>query len=145
MRTLKTIIISVSTLALTIIVFAFKGQEPWKNKQLIAPNELANNLNNSEAKHPLIISVGEAGLIKNAIQIGSMTESENIVKLKSLLNKTEKDKEIIVYCGCCPFEHCPNIRPAFEVLNDLKFTKHKLLNLPDNLKADWIDKGYPMN
>ncbi|HCS20823.1 MAG TPA: hypothetical protein DIW47_09730 [Bacteroidetes bacterium] len=56
-----------------------------------------------------------------------------------------RDAEIIIYCGCCPFSDCPNIRPAFEVLNELKFTNPKLLNLPKNLKADWIDKGYPMN
>jgi len=50
----------------------------------------------------------------------------------------------VIYCGCCPFEHCPNVRPAFQLLNEMKFTNQKLLNLSTNLKTDWIDKGYPV-
>lgn len=129
----------------TFIAFAFYSGEPWTPKQLLAPNELAIKLKNTKAEQPLIISVGEAGLIKGAIQIGAMGESENVAKLKALLNTTPKNKEIVIYCGCCPFEHCPNIRPAFQLVNDMKFTNQKLLNLAQNLKVDWIDKGYPMN
>lgn len=140
MKTIK----SISALCLILIAFAFKDGEPWKASQLLAPNDLTTNLNDIKSKHPILISVGEAGLIKGAIQIGAMTETENVSKLKALLNKTDKDVEVVVYCGCCPFEHCPNIRPAFELLTSFKFTKHKLLNLPHNLKVDWIDKGYPM-
>jgi hypothetical protein len=36
------------------------------------------------------------------------------------------------------------VRPAFKLLNDLQFTNAKLLDLSHNLKADWIDKGYPV-
>ena len=43
-----------------------------------------------------------------------------------------------------PYKNCPNVRPAFTLLNEMKFTNHKLLDLPANLKVDWIDKGYPM-
>ncbi len=141
MKTIK----SISALFLILIAFAFKDGEPWKANQLLAPSDLAANLNDTKSKHPILISVGEAGLIKGAIQIGAMTEAENVSKLKALLTKTDKDVEVVVYCGCCPFEHCPNIRPAFELLTSLKFTKHKLLNLPHNIKVDWMDKGYPMN
>jgi thiosulfate/3-mercaptopyruvate sulfurtransferase len=144
MKAIKHTSISIIVLCFILIVFAFKGGEPWKASQLLAPSDLATNLNDTKATHPILISVGEAGLIKGAIQIGAMTEIENVAKLKSLLNKTDKDLEVVVYCGCCPFEHCPNIRPAFELLTSLKFTKHKLLNLPHNIKVDWMDKGYPM-
>jgi hypothetical protein len=27
-------------------------------------------------------------------------------------------------------------------LNDMGFKNHKLLNIPQNIKVDWIDKGY---
>jgi hypothetical protein len=27
----------------------------------------------------------------------------------------------------------------------MKFERQKLLNLPKNIKVDWIDKGYPVN
>lgn len=59
-------------------------------------------------------------------------------------NNLNRNTEIVLLCGCCPFEHCPNIRPSFELMNEMKFTNHKLLNLSHNLKVDWIDKGYPM-
>jgi hypothetical protein len=35
------------------------------------------------------------------------------------------------------------VRPAIAALKTLQFSNYKLLNLPKNLKADWIDKGYP--
>jgi hypothetical protein len=49
-----------------------------------------------------------------------------------------------VYCGCCPFEKCPNIRPAFNLMKAMGFSNGKLLNLPTNLKQNWIAKGYPV-
>jgi thiosulfate/3-mercaptopyruvate sulfurtransferase len=58
--------------------------------------------------------------------------------------KAARDKEVIIYCGCCPFRRCPNIRPAFELLKKMKFTNLKLLNLPTGLNEDWIHKGYPL-
>ena len=50
----------------------------------------------------------------------------------------------MIYCGGCPFSRCPNARPAFELLKELKFTKAKLLNLPTSLNENWVSKGYPM-
>ena len=76
--------------------------------------------------------------------INTPEDKENLKKLKELLSKEKKDKEIVIYCGCCPFKNCPNIRPAFSLLNSMKFTQHKLLDLPHNLKADWINYDYPM-
>jgi len=64
--------------------------------------------------------------------------------LQQQLAKLPKDKEIVIYCGCCPFSRCPNARPAFALLQKLKFKNAKLLNLPNNLKVDWINKGYPL-
>jgi thiosulfate/3-mercaptopyruvate sulfurtransferase len=125
--------------------FAQDNSEPWKPEQLIAPADLAAIINDSTVLQPLIISIGPAGLIKGAVDIGPVHEKENLNKLKKLLSEEKKDREIIIYCGCCPFQNCPNIRPAFSLLNSMKFTKHKLLNLPHNLKADWINYGYPMN
>ena len=124
--------------------FIGKQTEPWRTDQLIEPKDLAAILNSSTSAQPLIISVGTAGLIKNAINIGPAHEKESFEKLKDLLSKEKKDRQIVIYCGCCPFDHCPNVRPAFKLLNEMKFTNHKLLNLSHNLKADWINNGYPM-
>lgn len=122
-----------------------EGKEPWKKEQLMEPADLAKIINDSNAKKPIIYSVGPGGDITGSIEMGPAKEKENLDKLKAALSKLDKDAAIVVFCGCCPFEHCPNIRPSFELLNEMKFTNHKLLNLPHNLKVDWIDKGYPMN
>ena len=125
-------------------VFAQNDPEPWKADQLITPEDLATIMNNPTTPQPLIINIGPAGLIKDAVNIGPTHEKENLDKLREFLSKEKKDRQIIIYCGCCPFEHCPNIRPAFQLLNEMNFTNQKLLSLPHNLKADWINKGYPM-
>lgn len=137
-----------SQLVIATIIVAFQnvsaqtGKEPWFSKQLMQPSELAKNINE---KNLYIFNIGPAGLIKNAIEIGEGSDENNVAKLKNEVSKLPKDANIVIYCGCCPFGDCPNIRPTFKLLNDLKFTNHKLLNLPKNLKVDWIDKGYPMN
>lgn len=136
--------IAVLLLLLTVTAFIRKQTEPWKPEQLMAPADLATIINNPAAPQPLIISIGPAALIKNSIAIGPAQEKESLNKLKKLLSTEKKDRKIVIYCGCCPFEHCPNIRPAFKLLNEMKFTGQKLLNLPRNVRADWIDKGYPL-
>jgi hypothetical protein len=36
------------------------------------------------------------------------------------------------------------MRPAFAALHDLGYTNVKAMVVPENLKADWTDKGYPV-
>ena len=147
----KTTITFISLFVIAIIAFAFqsfskqKGKEPWTEKQLMPPSELAKIINNGNKPATYIYSVGPAGLIKNSIDIGEGRDKNNIAKLKKEVSKLPKDANIVIYCGCCPFGDCPNIRPTFSLLNEMNFTNHKLLNLPKNLKVDWIDEGYPMN
>jgi hypothetical protein len=84
-------------------------------------------------------------IVKGSIDIGPDKVAENLNKLKQKLGKLPKNAQIVVYCGCCPFSRCPNIRPGMALINEMQFTNYKLLNLPQNVKVDWIDKGYPMN
>jgi hypothetical protein len=137
-------LITVILLVIACISFSKRQTEPWRADQLMEPKDLAAIINSSTTVKPLIISVGPAGLIKDAVDIGPAHEKESMDKLKDMLSKEDKDREIVIYCGCCPFQNCPNIRPAFKLLNDMKFTHQKLLNLSHNLKADWINNGYPM-
>ena len=139
-----------SFLALTLIAFvlpnfAVKAEEPWKPNQLLNPAELNKTLNNPKLPQPYIFSVGYQAIIKNSIDIGAGGDAASIKKLSQKLSKLPKDANIVIYCGCCPFERCPNVRPVFKLLNTLGFKNHKLLNLPKNVKSDWIDKGYAIN
>lgn len=147
----KTKIVFLSLLAVVAMAFTFKSftiqkaQEPWTEKQLMQPYELAKILNDNKSQEIILYSIGPAGPVKNSIEVGPAKEKEGLDKLKNELHKLPKDAHVVIYCGCCPFKDCPNIRPAFNLLNEMKFTNHKLLNLSSNLKVDWIDKGYPMN
>jgi hypothetical protein len=141
----------ISTIVIVVGALIFSSfqkdsqKEPWTEKQLMPPAELAEKLNNGQMSNTVILNIGPSGEIRNSIKIGPTQEAEYFNLLKKKLAPIPKNSEVVIYCGCCPFENCPNIRPAFELLNDMKFTNAKLLNMPKNLKVDWIDKGYPLN
>ena len=65
-------------------------------------------------------------------------------KLRERVKSLPKNSAIVIYCGCCPWGHCPNIRPAFQELKALGFTNVKALYIADNFGTDWVDIGYPV-
>jgi hypothetical protein len=140
------LLLTVTTSVFAASEFSSQGQnDPWTPRQLLAPADLAKVLNNPKAPQPIIYSIGMQAIIKNSIDIGPAMRAENLNVLKQKLSKLSKDAQIVVYCGCCPFSRCPNVRPAMELLRSMQFTNYKLLNLPQNVKVDWIDLGYPMS
>lgn len=118
--------------------------ENWTSDQLEQPADLAQRINENKTV-PVIINVGPGAIIPHSIDAGAAGEAEGAAKLKSILSKLNKDADIVVYCGCCPFAHCPNVRPAIQVLKENKFTNYHLLNIPQNIRVDWIARGYPVN
>jgi thiosulfate/3-mercaptopyruvate sulfurtransferase len=64
--------------------------------------------------------------------------------LKSAVANLPHDREIVLYCGCCPWDRCPNVSPALDLLKQMGFTRVKVLYLSDNFKTNWIDKNYPV-
>ena len=146
MKTLKILMLTLVSVAFIFAlinkVSANPGQEYWAPAQMVEPADLNKTLNNPKAKQPVIFCIGPSAVIKNSIDIGPGYDKANINKLKQQLNKLPKNTNIIFYCGCCPYERCPNIRPVYRLMNEMGFTNHHLLNLPRNIKVDWIDKGY---
>jgi hypothetical protein len=146
MKTSKHTLIMLLTLLFTNITGLLSGQtgEPWTSKDLLEPDMLASMLTNANTQKPVIYNIGPLSNIKGAIFIGSTSSKANIEKLSKALASVPKDKMVVIYCGCCPFRSCPNIRPAFNLLKEKGYTKAKLLNLKQNLKVDWTDLGYPV-
>src|SRR5438270_2048621 len=107
---------------------ASKAQNPenWTSKQLIEPSALAKTIESGK-NLPLIFSVGPGAPIPHSIAVGMTKDQENLDKLKKELSALPRGKHIVVYCGCCPFDHCPNVRPAIALLKDMKFTNYDLL------------------
>ena len=119
--------------------------EPWSAGNLMEPEVLAGILNNPKSAKPVIFNIGPLADIKGAINIGSTANAAGLEKFGKALASVPKDKIVVIYCGCCPFRNCPNIRPAFKMMKDKGYKNPRLLNLSQNLKVDWIQYGYPMN
>ena len=139
---MKTKVLLLIGVVIVLVISAFQNNETWTDKQLMEPADLAKVLNDTKNVKPIVYAIGFAGGIKGSIEMGPAREKDNLDKLKAALTKLPKDADVVIYCGCCPFKNCPNVRPAFALLNEMKFTHPRLLNLSHNLKADWIDKGY---
>jgi rhodanese-related sulfurtransferase len=126
-----------------------QGPDPWPAEALMDPSTLAAILKTSaDAKQPHVICVAfpvlyRAKHIVHASFAGPGSKAEGIDALKKAVAGLDKDSDIVLYCGCCPMNHCPNIRPAFRVLAEMGYTKVRVLNVPENLHTDWTGKGYP--
>lgn len=115
--------------------------------QLIKPDELVRLLQSGKSK-PLILNVGPRMLyvqahIPGAEFIGAGSDPEAIKQLGRRVQSLRHNQPIILYCGCCPWTHCPNVAPAYAELHKLGFTNVKVLYIADNLGTDWVYKGYP--
>lgn len=120
-----------------------QNPENWTKDQLVEPADLAASIKDGKDV-PMMYSVGPGAVIPNSVDIGLVKDEKNLNEFKKQISKLPKSTNILIYCGCCPFEHCPNVRPAIAALQSMHFTNYHLLNLPHNIKTDWISKGYPV-
>lgn len=149
----------VSTL-LTLVLATFfataqaqSGQSPAPelapgSPQLISPEELLNLLQSNTGEKPLVLNVGPSILymqvhIPGAEYIGPGSDKQGLARLRTRVKSLPHNKFIVLYCGCCPWNHCPNVRPAYNELQSMKFTNVKVLYIANNIGTDWVDKGYP--
>jgi hypothetical protein len=133
-------------MVLACFVAVALAADPLDAAHKILPEELANRVNAGKA--PLILSVGPRRLydqahIKGAEFIGPTSTAEGLAKLDERVKALPKNTAIVLYCGCCPWEHCPNATPGLAELVKMKFTHAKVLYIANNFGADWVDKGYP--
>ena len=115
---------------------------------LIQPADLAVQLA-AKGPGPVVFHVGPNVLyrgkhIPGAIYAGPASRPEGLEALKLAAGKLPRDRQIVVYCGCCPWSHCPNVKPAVELLKQIGFTRVKAMFVENNFATDWIDKGYPI-
>lgn len=121
------------------------------NLKTLTPEELVGILNRKTAKStkPLLFQVGSHMLyvqahIPGSEYIGQGNTPDGLQRLGNRVGKVPKKTPIVLYCGCCPWSHCPNVNPAYDALVKLGFTNVKVLYMANNFGADWVDKGYPI-
>jgi hypothetical protein len=90
------------------------AKDPWSESETLAPSELAKMLESD--KKPAVAYIGphvlyRAGRIPGATLHGPTSEAEGLDDLKRWANALPRSETLVIYCGCCPIEKCPNIRP----------------------------------
>jgi rhodanese-related sulfurtransferase len=117
--------------------------------RLINPAELVKILQSAKSEKPLMIQVGSHVLytqahIPGSEYIGPASSESGLQSLRRRVESLPRNKVIVLYCGCCPWSHCPNVKPADDALHVMGFTNVKVLYIADNFGADWVGKGYPV-
>jgi thiosulfate/3-mercaptopyruvate sulfurtransferase len=123
--------------------------DPWTPAQIVQPADLVNELSGPQSSRPIVVCVGfhtlyEGAHVPGAVYHGAGMSEQGLDDLKKWAKKLPASSNIVVYCGCCPLDHCPNLRPGFTALRDMGFTHLRVLNLPNSFAADWVEKGYPV-
>jgi hypothetical protein len=123
------------------------GAQSIPQAQLIQPDELNRMLQSGAAAKPLVLQVGSRVMfaqahIPGAQYAGPGSQPAGLQPLAANVASLPKRAFIVLYCGCCPWNRCPNIGPAFNQLRQLGFANVKVLYIANNFGDDWVNKGY---
>ena len=116
---------------------------------LLQPEDLERILRSSDGEKPLILQVGSHVLyaeahIPRSEYAGPAGQDAGLQALQERVKGIERSKFIVLYCGCCPWNECPNIRRAYQQLQALGFTRVKVLYIATDFGTNWANKGYPV-
>ena len=114
---------------------------------LIHARELAAALAGPTAQRPVVLHVGfhvlyKSGHIAGSRYIGPASKPEGLQALRDAVRKLPRTKPVVLYCGCCPWTDCPNVRPAYAAMASTGRAV-KILYVAKNLQTEWIDAGLP--
>ncbi len=135
------------TLAGITAISIHADSDPWTKAQTVLPADLVKELGDSKTA-PTVVFVGfkrlySAGHIKGAQYHGTAGSDEGLKELTAWASGLPRSTNLVIYCGCCPMERCPNIRPAFKALQGLGFKTLRVLLLSQDFATDWAGKDLP--
>ena len=141
------IVIAVAAASLMALQVAGQATSIPVSRQ-IAPEDLVKLLQDSPQEKPLMIQVGSHVLytqahIPGSEYIGPASSEAGVQQLRKRVESLPRTQLIVLYCGCCPWSHCPNVKPADDALHAMGFRNVKVLYIAENFGADWVNKGYP--
>ena len=115
---------------------------------LITPADLAQTLQAAPRK-PLLLAIGPRSIysqahIPGSEYMGAGSSDAAQQKLRERVKALPKNSAIVLYCGCCPWGHCPNVHPAYQLLHSLGYSNVKVLYIAGDFGSDWVSKGYPV-
>jgi len=139
--------LALSWLAAIISLQAVGQASSVPSSRLMTPEDLVKLLQSGKEK-PLMLQVGSHMLflqahIPGSEYAGPAASDAGLQQLRKRVAALPRNKFIVLYCGCCPWNHCPNVKPADDALQAMGFMNVKVLYISDNFGTNWVDKGYP--
>jgi thiosulfate/3-mercaptopyruvate sulfurtransferase len=124
------------------------AQDSIGQGDLLQVPQLDALLNGPAEKRPVLLHVGfkvlyRSGHIPDSRYVGPASKPAGIAAMKKALQPLSRQTPVVLYCGCCPWQDCPNVRPAFRTAREMGFKDVKVLFIAKNLQADWIDHKLP--
>jgi 3-mercaptopyruvate sulfurtransferase SseA len=122
----------------------------FSSAQLVQPADLVREMASASTDaRPTVVYVGfrtlfAGGHIPGAAFHGTASTAQGLADIKQWAASLPRTTNLVIYCGCCPLQRCPNIHPAFALFREMGFTHVRVLELPNNFATDWADKNYPV-
>lgn len=113
------------------------------------PEALAKLLRASKAgTRPVVLHVGfknfyDQARIPGSYYAGPGSRPEGLALLRQRVASLQHEQLIVLYCGCCPWDKCPNVKPAYDALHAMGFTNVKVVHIAENFGANWVNAGLP--
>lgn len=128
---------------------ATAGADSIPRASLIAAPDLAKRLQAPATRRPALFQVGfqrlyGTGHIPGSRYAGPGSKPEGIAALRQALQPLPRAQAVVLYCGCCPWQNCPNVRPAFRAARAMGFKDVRVLFIGQDLQTDWGDRGFPL-
>ena len=123
------------------------GAQDFPPANVLEPSQLAALLSHPGDK-PAVICVGfkflyDSAHVPGSIFLGPGREAGGLVALEKWAGSAPRNKTVVLYCGCCPWDKCPNVRPAYDALKKMGFLQLKVLRMNQDFARDWVEKGLP--
>src|SRR5947209_4737142 len=115
----------------------------------IEPEALAKLLQPSKGEKPVVLHVGfknfyQQAKIPGSDYAGPGSTPEGLELLRQRVSSLQHKQLIVLYCGCCPWDKCPNAKPAYEALHAMGFTNVKVVHIATDFGTNWLNAGLPV-
>lgn len=121
--------------------------EPWRPDQVVSPRSVANRLKSKNPPNVLQIGFKELyamGHVPGSRHVGPGSEPKGLAAIRKHVAGFPRDRELVLYCGCCPHKECANLLPAFKLLREMGFKKLRVIAMENDFNVDWKLKGLPV-
>ena len=138
-------------IAASVLIFvssyAFSQATSIPTNRLINPEDLIKILQSGK-EQPLVLQTGSHNLflqahIPGSEYVGAASTDTGLQQLRKRVDSLSRNKFIVLYCGCCFWSYCSNVKLVDDAMHELGFTNVKVLYISDNFGTNWVDKGFP--